>query len=143
MMGEDQVRVDWENGKLEQRMACDTCGDKNVWGRVHQCCQAQCDGTLNALQAFPCGAWDDISAPPWARWRSLPPGSSKSTTPKRNGSGRRCRDGKPKSKAGISLSPGGSTSTSVTMRSLIIAAGWPERSSTTVKRAACSRPRRR
>ena len=64
MMEEDQVRVDWKNGKTEQRMACDACGDKNVWGRVHRCCQRQCDGTLNALQAFPYAAWDDISAAP-------------------------------------------------------------------------------
>ena len=56
MLEEDQVRVDWKSGKFEQRMACNTCGDKNAWGRVHQCCQAQCDGTLNALQAFPYAA---------------------------------------------------------------------------------------
>ena len=62
MLEEDRARVDWENGKLEEKMACHTCGDKNAWGQMHQCCQAQWHGTLNALQAFPYAAWDDISA---------------------------------------------------------------------------------
>ena len=57
MLEEYQVRVDWKNGKFEQKMACNTCGDKNAWDQVHQCCQAQCNGKLNALQAFLYAAW--------------------------------------------------------------------------------------
>ena len=61
---EDRVRVDWKSAKFEKKMACHTCGDTNAWDQLHQCCQAQCHGTLNALQAFPYAAWDDISAAP-------------------------------------------------------------------------------
>ena len=38
--------------------------DKNAWGQQYQCCQAQCQESLNALQAFPYAAWDDVSAAP-------------------------------------------------------------------------------
>ena len=31
---------------------------------MHHCCEKQCAGILNALQAFPLAAWDDISAAP-------------------------------------------------------------------------------
>ena len=64
MLEEDRVRVDWKSGKLEQNMACHACGDTNAWGQLHQCCQAQCHGTLNALQGLPYAAWGDISAAP-------------------------------------------------------------------------------
>ena len=42
-------------------MRCEACGDKNAWGKVHRCCEQQCKGVLNALDAFPFAAWDDIS----------------------------------------------------------------------------------
>lgn len=62
---EGRVRVDWANGKFENHhLQCPTCGDKNVWDRVHACCQDVCKETLNALQAFPLAAWDDISSVP-------------------------------------------------------------------------------
>ena len=64
MLGEDQVRVAWKSGNFEQNAACHTCGDKNAWGQVHQCCQTHCQSTLNALQAFAYAEWDDISAAP-------------------------------------------------------------------------------
>ena len=64
MMEEDQASVDWKNGKFEQRVACNTCGDQNAWNRAHRCCQVQCDGMLKALHGIPHAAWDDISAAP-------------------------------------------------------------------------------
>ena len=64
MLEEDDVRIDWNTSKFEQGKACDTCGDKNAWNRVHRCCEAQCVGELNALQSFPFAAWDDLSAAP-------------------------------------------------------------------------------
>ena len=64
MMEEDDVRLDWKTGKFEVGMACETCGDKNAWDRTHKCCETQCKGMINALQAFPFAAWDDISAAP-------------------------------------------------------------------------------
>lgn len=63
MLEEDSVRLDWQRGKSEEdRMRCETCGDKNAWDKVHRCCEDQCTGILNALQAFPFAAWDDMSA---------------------------------------------------------------------------------
>ena len=51
MKEEDEVRVGWKSGKLEEgKIVCETCGDKSVWGRPHACCSQQCDGILNALQ---------------------------------------------------------------------------------------------
>ena len=38
--------------------------DKNVWGRIHKCCDDQCKKALNALQMFPLAAWDDTNAAP-------------------------------------------------------------------------------
>ena len=64
MLKEDRVRADCKRGEFEQRAACHTCGNKNAWGQRYQCCQAQCQASLNALQAFPYAAWDDISAAP-------------------------------------------------------------------------------
>ena len=29
--------------------------------RSHACCNQQCNGILNALQAFPFSAWDDVT----------------------------------------------------------------------------------
>ena len=62
MQEEDRVRADWKVGAFEKNEVCRTCGIKNAWGQKHQCCQAQCHELLNALQAFPYAAWDDISA---------------------------------------------------------------------------------
>ena len=45
-------------------MKWEACGDKNAWDKVHRCCEEQCAGILNAFQAFPFAAWDDISAAP-------------------------------------------------------------------------------
>ena len=65
MKEEENVRVDWASGKFEDHsMECPTCGDRNVWDRVHACCQDACKQTLNALQTFPLAAWDDISSAP-------------------------------------------------------------------------------
>ena len=62
MKEEDEVRVDWSNGKYESsRMVCESCGDYNAWDKTHTCCEQQCKGVLNALHAFPFAAWDDIS----------------------------------------------------------------------------------
>ena len=62
---EDDVRLDWKSGKFEtEQMRCESCGDRNAWNKVHKCCEGQCTGILNALQAFPFAAWDDISAAP-------------------------------------------------------------------------------
>ena len=64
MVEEDRVRLRWQSGGYEEKMACETCGDKNAWDKMHHCCEKQCAGILNALQAFPLAAWDDISAAP-------------------------------------------------------------------------------
>ena len=65
MAEEDTVRLDWKSGSFESNsLKCETCGDRNAWERVHQCCKEQCARNLNALQAFPFAAWDDISAAP-------------------------------------------------------------------------------
>ena len=40
-------------------MKCETCRHKSA---VNGCCEDQCTGIVNALQAFPFAAWDDISA---------------------------------------------------------------------------------
>ena len=45
---EDTVRIDWQSGMFEKStMRCETCGDRNAWGRVHVCCDQQCKGTIN------------------------------------------------------------------------------------------------
>ena len=50
-----------QNGKFEEeQMTCETCGDRNAWDRVHVCCDQQCKGIVNALQAFPFAALDDV-----------------------------------------------------------------------------------
>ena len=62
MKEEDEVRVDWLSGKFEEgEMVCETCGVKNAWDRSHACCSQQSSGILNALQAFPFSAWDDVA----------------------------------------------------------------------------------
>lgn len=63
MQEEDTVRLDWQDEMFEDGdMKCETCGDRNAWDRVHVCCYQQCKGILNALQAFPFAAWDDVAA---------------------------------------------------------------------------------
>ena len=42
-------------------MACETCGDRKAWDKLHMCCEQQCKGILNALHAFPFAAWGDVS----------------------------------------------------------------------------------
>ena len=42
-------------------MVCEACGDKNAWDRPHACCNQQCNGIFNALQAFPFSVWDNAS----------------------------------------------------------------------------------
>ena len=65
MAEEEEVRLDWKSGGFdEDQMKCETYGDRNAWNKVHSCCEKQCAGILNALQAFPFAAWDDISAAP-------------------------------------------------------------------------------
>ena len=65
MAEESSVRVDWQTGKFEEgKLPCHSCGDKNAWDCVHACCQDECKKHINALQAFPLAAWDDISAAP-------------------------------------------------------------------------------
>ena len=65
MADEDEIRLNWKSGKFErEQVTCETCGDKNAWDKVHSCCEKQCTGILNALQAFPFAAWDDVSAAP-------------------------------------------------------------------------------
>ena len=49
----------------KERTTCEACGDKHAWDKVHRCCEDQCTGILNALQAFPFAAWGDISAVPF------------------------------------------------------------------------------
>ena len=62
MKEEDEVRVNWRSGKFEEgRMGCEPCGDKNAWDSSHACCNQQRNGKMNALQAFPFSAWDDVS----------------------------------------------------------------------------------
>ena len=62
MKEEEEVRVDWLSGKFEEgEMVCETCGDKHAWDRSHACCSQQCSGILNALQAFPFSALDDVT----------------------------------------------------------------------------------
>ena len=62
MKEEDEVRANWLSGELgEGRMFSDTCGDKHAWDRSHACCNQQCNDVLNALQAFPFSAWDDVA----------------------------------------------------------------------------------
>ena len=62
MKEEDEVRVDWQNGKHETaRTAFETCGDRNAWDKIHTCCEQQCTGVFTASHAFPFAAWDDIS----------------------------------------------------------------------------------
>ena len=65
MKEEEEVRLDWSSAKFEKsNLRCTTCGDMNVWDRTHACCQDDCKKALNALQAFPLAAWDDISSAP-------------------------------------------------------------------------------
>ena len=64
MLEEYDVRLKWESGQLEEIFACETCGDKNAWDKMHRCCVKQCAGILNVMQSFPFAAWDDISAAP-------------------------------------------------------------------------------
>ena len=64
MLEEDRVMSEWQAGAFEETETCKSCGSENAWDLVHQCCQRQCQETLNALQAFPYAAWDDISAAP-------------------------------------------------------------------------------
>ena len=62
---EEEVRLDWKSGGFEKgRLKWETCGDRNAWNKLHNCCERQCVGILNALQAFPFAAWDDISSAP-------------------------------------------------------------------------------
>ena len=57
MKEEEEVRLDWSNGKFgKNNMQCTTCGDTNVWDRTHACCQDECKKVLNALQTFPTGS---------------------------------------------------------------------------------------
>ena len=68
MLEESEVRVDWMAGKfVEVGLVCSGCGDLNAWDCVHTCCQDECKRHINALQAFPLAAWDDISAAPEPR----------------------------------------------------------------------------
>ena len=64
MLEEDKVRDDWMAGVFEEKEVCRSCKNGNAWNLMHQCCQKQCHEKLNALQAFPYAAWDDISAAP-------------------------------------------------------------------------------
>ena len=65
MMEENKIRVDWQTGKFEDEdLRCGSCGDKNAWNEVRACCREECKRHINALQAFPLAAWDDISAAP-------------------------------------------------------------------------------
>ena len=64
MLEEDRVRADWKRGAFEKNEECKNCGSKNAWNQRYQRCQIQCQESLNALQAFPYAAWDDISAAP-------------------------------------------------------------------------------
>ena len=64
MLEEDNVRGDWMRGEFEAKEICQGCNNANAWNLMHQCCQKQCHERLNALQAFPHAAWDDISAAP-------------------------------------------------------------------------------
>ena len=65
MSEEEEVRLNWKSGGFEKgQMKCETCGDRNAWDKLHNCCEKQCAGILNALQAFPFAAWDDISSAP-------------------------------------------------------------------------------
>ena len=64
MLEEGRVRADWNVGAFEKNEVCRKCGSKSAWGQKHQCCQTQCHESLNALQAFPYAACDDISAAP-------------------------------------------------------------------------------
>ena len=64
MLEEDLVRERWRSGAFEGKESCRHCNSDNVWDLKKQCCQKQCHEKLNALQAFPHAAWDDISAAP-------------------------------------------------------------------------------
>ena len=65
MAEEEEVRLDWKSGGFEKgQMKCETCGVRNAWNKVYNCRERQCAGILNALQAFPFAAWDDISSAP-------------------------------------------------------------------------------
>ena len=65
MREDDEVRVRWATGSFEsEMMQCGCCGDKNIWDRMHHCCDEQCRKALNALQSFPFAAWDDVSGAP-------------------------------------------------------------------------------
>ena len=64
MLEEDSVREDWRSGDFEEKEICRSCKMRMRGDLESQCCQKQCHEKLNALQAFPYAAWDDISAAP-------------------------------------------------------------------------------
>ena len=64
MLEEDLVNERWRSGGFEGKESCKECNNENVWDLERQCCQRQCHEKLNALQASPHAAWDDISAAP-------------------------------------------------------------------------------
>ena len=64
MLEEDRVRERLRSGAFEGKESCRNCNNENAWSFTSQCCQKQCHEKLNALQAFPYAAWDDISAAP-------------------------------------------------------------------------------
>ena len=52
---------------MRKKESCRRCKNENAWNLTNltsQCRQKQCHEKLNALQAFPYAAWDDISAAP-------------------------------------------------------------------------------